>query len=118
MRFSWGKKTAVFLAIALALGAYAPASWARSQKNLDKQARKMQGKLAKYQPGSLLHFSFRDGTESTGKLSTLSDNSFNFTNSESNANETHPYGDVKKVEKGKEYIGKGSTEKHRHIHIF
>jgi hypothetical protein len=118
MKFSWGKKAVVFLAVALAVSACAQVSWARSPKSQEKQAHKVQGWLNKYPAGSLLHFTFRDGTESTGKLGTLSDANFNFTNSESNASETHAYGDVKKVEKGKEYIGKGSTETHRHIHIF
>ena len=40
-------------------------------------------------------------------MNTLSDASFTFNNSETNAKETHHYSDVTSVEKGKEYIGAG-----------
>jgi hypothetical protein len=113
-------KLAACLAIALALFFAQPAcqaktNTAKAQKNLDKQARKIQSELSRYQAGTLLLLTMRDGTQTTGKLGTLSDASFAFTNADSNANETHSYSDVKKVEKAKEYIGEGST--HHHIHI-
>jgi hypothetical protein len=50
-------------------------------------------------------------------VNTLSDASFTFNNSETNAKETHLYSDVSRAEKGKEYIGQGSTPK-RHGHVF
>ena len=115
---SLGRKTAVCLAIMLAFAALAPSSPALLGRSPEKQARKVQGQLARYPAGSLLHLSFRDGTESTGKLGQLADSSFSFTNSESNVSETHSYADVKKIEKGKEYIGEGSSGRHHHIHIF
>lgn len=117
MILSLAKKSVICLALALVSLASAPMSHALSAKGLEKQARKIESRLAKFPAGAFLHLHFRDGSESTGKLGALSDNSFTFTNSESNANETHAYSDVTKVEKGKEYIGEGSTPHHR-IHIF
>lgn len=113
-----GRKIAACLALAFAFAAFAPPASALFGTSPEKQAHKVQSRLAKYPAGSFLHLTFRDGTESTGKLGPLSDNSFVLTNSDSNARETHPYGDVKKIEKGKEYIGQGSAEHHHHIHIF
>jgi hypothetical protein len=114
-------KLAVSLAVALALFVtlpvgHATSSPAKTAKALQKQAHKTQSALAKYQAGSLLRLTLRDGTQTTGKLGTMSEGSFAFTNSDSNANETHLYSDVTKVEKGKEYIGEGPG--HKHIHIF
>ncbi|HEX4758139.1 MAG TPA: hypothetical protein VH308_09160 [Terracidiphilus sp.] len=114
---SLGKRLAVSIAMATALVFSVPAGHAASAKNLEKQAKKIEGKLANFPKGAFLHLFFRDGSDSSGKLNNLSDNSFTFTNLDSNANETHPYTDVTRVEKGKEYIGEGSGPK-KHIHIF
>jgi hypothetical protein len=86
-------------------------SHAVSAKSLEKQARKIESKLAKFPKGAFLRLRFRDGSESTGKLRNMSDNSFSFTNSESNTDETHNYTEVKDVEKTKIYIGKDSTSR-------
>ena len=115
---SLGKKLALSIAMATALVLSAPAGHAASAaKSLEKQAKKIESKLANFPKGAFLHLFFRDGSDSSGKLDKLADNSFTFTNSDSNADETHPYADVTKVEKGKEYIGEGSGPK-RHIRIF
>jgi hypothetical protein len=114
---SLGKRLAVSIAIAMALVFSVPAGHAASGKNIEKQAKKIEGKLANFPKGAFLHLFFRDGSDSSGKLNNLSDKSFTFTNSDSNANETHPYTDVTKIEKGKALIGEGSGPKH-HIRIF
>ena len=114
---SLGKKLAVSLAVTSALVFFVPTGHAASAKGLEKQAKKIESKLANFPKGAFLHLFFRDGSDSSGKLDKLADNSFTFTNSDSNADETHPYADVTKVEKGKEYIGEGSGPK-KHIHIF
>lgn len=116
MRRTWGNTSMLCLAFAGALFACTPAQAAPSPKGIEKQAHKIEIRLAKYPKGAFLHLFFRDGTDSNGKLGNLSNNSFSFTNSDSNADETHSYADVTKVEKGKEYIGEGPG--HKHIHIF
>ena len=79
----------------------------------EKHAQKMQKKLSHYKPGTLLRLELNDNTACTGTLDTLSDTSFTFNNTETNQKETHNYSDVTDVEKGKEYIGQGSTSRHR-----
>ncbi len=107
------RKSAVCLSLALALSLGAPSGYAASAKSLDKQAKKVASKLAKYPKGAFLHFHFRDGSESSGKLNKLADNSFSITNSDSNSDETHRYSDVTRIEKEKTYIGKDSESRHR-----
>ena len=110
-------KLILCLGIALALTASAPVSHAVSAKSLEKQARKIEGRLAKLPKGAFLHFHFRDGSEATGKLGNLSDNSFSITNTESNLDESHQYGDVTNFEKGKAFIGKDSAESHHRLRM-
>jgi hypothetical protein len=110
-------KWAPLLAVALVLVVSAPACRAGSVSKADKHAQKIEKKLSKYKAGTLLHLEFSDSSECTGTVNTLSDTSFSLNNSETNAKETHNYGDVTRVEKGTEYIGAGSTPKHRG-HIF
>jgi hypothetical protein len=117
MKGTLGGKTLLCLAMALMLIACVPMCQAKSGPKPDKHAQKMQKKLSKFKPGTLLHLEFNDNTECTGKLMTLSDASFTVNNTETNALETHQYGDLSQAEKGKEYIGQGSAPKH-HIHIF
>jgi hypothetical protein len=116
MRLNFGGKSVLCLTVALALFACVPACQASGTK-ADKHAQKIQKKLARYKTGAFLHLEFSNNTESSGTLDTLSDTSFSFNNSDTNAKETHLYGDVTSVEKGKQYIGEGSAPKH-HIHIF
>ena len=89
-----------------------------SAKSLEKQAKKVEAALTKFPKGAFLHFHFRDGSEGAGHLGNLSENSFSFTNTDSNSDETHQYSDVTKVEKGKEYIGKDSTSHHHRLNPF
>lgn len=116
MKFRIGN-SAAYLSIAFVLITAAPVSHALLSKSQERQAHKMHSRLAKYPAGSFLHLSFRDGTQSNGKLGALTDTGFSFTNADSNANETHAYSDVTKIQKSKEYIGEG-TAPHHHIHIF
>ncbi len=117
MKSFFGGKIVLCLAAALMLAACVPICQARSGSKADKHAQKMEKKLAKFKTGTFLHLEFNNNTECTGTINTLSDTSFTFNNSETNAKETHQYSDVSKVEKGKQYIGEGSGPK-RHIHIF
>jgi hypothetical protein len=117
MRAFFGGKTVLGLAIALMLVACVPVCQARSGSKAEKYAQKMQKKLSKFKPGALIHLEFNDNTECSGKLLTLSDSSFTVNNTETNAVETHNYSDLSVVEKGQQYIGKGSVPK-RHGHIF
>jgi hypothetical protein len=105
------------LVLALAYTASTPVSYAASAKSIEKQARKIEGRLAKLPKGAFLHFHFRDGSEATGKLGNLSDNAFSITNSESNLDESHPYSDVTGFEKGKAFIGKDSAESHHRLRM-
>lgn len=117
MRAFFGGKRLLCLAAALVLVASVPMCLARSGSKAEKHSQKVQKKLSKYKTGTLLHLEFSDNTECTGTVNTLSDTSFTFNNSETNAKESHNYSDVSNVERGKEYIGQGSAPK-RHIHIF
>ncbi|HEV2484363.1 MAG TPA: hypothetical protein VGT08_02430 [Terracidiphilus sp.] len=117
MKSLFGGKSALCLAAALVLIACVPVCQARSGSKVDKHAQKIEKKLAHYKAGTLLHLEFNNNTECTGTMDKLSDTSFTFNNAETNAKETHQYSDVSTVDKGKEYIGKGSAPKH-HIHIF
>ena len=97
----------------LAMGSIAPA---QSSAQLDKHARKIEKRLAKFQPGTYLDFDFRDSSQSYGSLGALSEVSFQFTNADSNLVETHSYTDLAHVKKAKEYIGAGS-EGGRHVRM-
>jgi hypothetical protein len=117
MKAIFGGKAVVIFAVALALIVCVPVCQAKSGSKVDKHAQKISKKLTKYKAGTLLHLEFNNNTECTGTVDKLSDTSFTFNNSETNAKETHQYSDVSTVDKGKEYIGQGSAPKH-HIHIF
>lgn len=117
MRGFFGGKQLLVLAAALVLVVCVPVCQARSGSKADKHAQKVQKKLSKYKAGTLLHLEFNDNTECTGTVNALSETSFTFNNTETNAKENHNYSDVSIVEKGKTYIGQGSAPK-RHIHIF
>jgi hypothetical protein len=110
---SLARRSLVCMALIFAFSLSVPMSHAVSAKSLEKQAKKIESRLARFPRGALLHLHFRDGSDSTGKLGKLSDNGFSFTNSESNVDETHNYSDVTNVEKGKTYIGKDSTSRSR-----
>lgn len=117
MRVRFGGKAALCVTTALVLIAFVPPCQARTDTKVDKRAQKIEKKLSKFKTGTLVHLEFNNNTECSGTVNTLSDTSFTFNNTETNAKETHLYSDVSRVEKGKEYIGQGSAPK-RHIHIF
>jgi len=104
------------VAIAWLLIALPPACQAQSDPPLDKHARKIEKRLARFRPGTYLDFEFRDSSQNFGALGPLSDASFQFTDSESNKTETHLYADVARVSKAKEYIGEGSEPRH-HVRL-
>ncbi len=110
---SLARKSLVCMALMFAFSLNVPMGHAVSAKSIEKQAKKIESKLAKFPKGAFLRLRFRDGSESTGKLGTLSEKNFSFTNSDSNSDETHSYSEVTNVEKGKTYIGKDSTSRSR-----
>ena len=110
------RKSIVHVAVALALIAMAPAGQAESATHIEKHARKIEKRLAKFRPGAFLQIDLRDDTEVLGSLGELSDATFQLTSADSNRKMTISYADVAHVKKGKEYIGEGSESAH-HIHI-
>jgi len=116
MRVFLGNKPALCLAAAMILVGCVPVCQAGSGTKFDKHAQKIEKKISRFKTGTLLHLEFNNNTECSGTVNTLADTSFTINNSETNAKETHLYSDVSRVEKGKEYIGQGSTPKH-HFHF-
>jgi len=109
----------IFAAMALAsfaLSAAAAPAEVQSSAPLDKHARRIEKRLAKYREGTFLDFEFRDSSQTFGSLGPLSAASFQFTDSDSNVTQTHLYSDLVEVKKAREYIGEGS-EPRRHIHL-
>ncbi len=102
------------LSLACALVPCAPPCHAESTAHLERHARKVQKKLAKFAPGKYLHLVFRNDTESYGALGALSPASFRFTNADTNTTATYEYADVNRIRTDKEYIGEG-TAPERHI---
>lgn len=113
MKAVLGKSIACVILSCLLIGSV-PASPAQSGVHLDKHARKVHRKLAKYRSGSYLHLVMSDETNNYGALGALSEASFTFTNADSNATATYSYGDIDEVKTDKERIGEG-TEPRRHI---
>jgi hypothetical protein len=110
------RKSIVYVAVAWALIAIVPASQAESAAHIDKHAHKIEKRLAKYRPGTLLQVDLRDNTEAMGSLGELSDATFQLTSADSNRKMTISYADVAQVKKGKEYIGAGSGPEH-HVRL-
>ncbi len=112
------RNSVVRVAIAWALIAVVPAvSQADSAARIDKHARKIEKRLAKYRPGAFLQVNLRDDTETLGSLGGLSDATFQLTSADSNKTMTISYADVMHVKKGKEYIGAGSEPEHHIPHL-
>lgn len=103
-----------WFALAIAVLAPAPASYARSKPDPEKAARKIEKRLAHFKKGTLVRVVLTNGSESTGTVGELGERSFTLTNVETNAPETHSYLEVNSVSKGKDEIGKGSGERHHH----
>ena len=106
---------AAAFASAVLLAAVAPAP-AQSPAPLDKHARRIEKRLAKFRQGTVLDFQFRDSSQTFGSLGPLSPASFQFTDSDSNKTQTHFYSDLAEVKKAREYIGEGS-EPHHHVRL-
>ena len=85
---------------------------AESTRHMEKHVRKMEKKLAKYNPGTYLRIVFRDHSQSLGTVGQLSETSFTFTDADSNATRSYEYTDVASVDKGETYIGEGSRHRH------
>jgi len=110
----------LFLA-ALALASFAlPAVAApadmQSSVPLNKHARKIEKRLAKFRQGTFLDFEFRDSSQTFGSLGPLSATSFQFTDADSNRTQTHLYSDLVHVKQAREYIGEGSEPRH-HVRL-
>lgn len=105
----------LLLVIAFASIALASTCQAESSAKLEKHARKIEKRLAKYRAGTLVEVDFRDNSEATGSLGDVSDATFQITNADSNKVQTFNFVDVASVRKAKEYIGAGSEPEH-HFH--
>lgn len=104
---------------AFAFIALAPACHADSDAKLEKHARKIEKRLAKYRTGTLVQVDFRDNSEALGSLGDLSGATFQITNSDSNKVQTFHYTDVSSVKQTKEYIGAGSGfESWHHVRLW
>ena|ERR1039458_6374428 len=109
----------VFAALVLAsfaLLAAAVLAHAQSSAPLDKHARRIEKRLAKFRQGAFLDFEFRDSSKTFGSLGPLSATSFQFTDSDSNKTQTHLYAELSEVKKAREYIGEGSEPRH-HVRL-
>jgi hypothetical protein len=107
----------MLIAFAILLAGFVPACQADSSAKLEKHARKIEKRIAKYRTGTLLRVDFRDNSEAMGSLGDVSDATFQITNADSNKVQTFNYADVARVKKGKEYIGAGSGPEH-HIRLW
>ena len=113
-RFAVHFLAAIALAAVSLPAAAAPAA-VQTSAPLDKHARKIEKRLAKFRQGTFLDFEFRDSSQTFGSLGPLSDTSFMFTDSDSNKTQTHPYSDLAHVKQAREYIGEGSS--HHHVRL-
>lgn len=107
----------VRLALACMLVAGVTAGQAQSTARLDKHARKIHHRLAKFASGRYLHLVLRNDTNSYGALGTLSESSFTFTNADNNTVATYSYVEVDKVRTDKEPIGEGTEPRHHIRHL-
>jgi hypothetical protein len=114
-RFAVRSLAAAAFASAVLFAAVAPTP-AQSSAPLDKHARRIEKRLAKFRPGTVLDFQFRDSSQTFGSLGPLSPASFQFTDSDSNKTQTHLYSDLAEVKRAREYIGEGSEPRH-HVRL-
>lgn len=109
-------KSIVPLAVACMFLVPALCSRAQSSAPLDKHARRIEKRLAKYRQGTVLDFEFRDSSKTFGALGPMSPASFQFTDSDSNKIQTHLYSDLAQVKQAREYIGEGTEPRH-HVRL-
>jgi hypothetical protein len=102
----------LILAVAGVFVAGGSLAQARSNPDPEKYAHRIEKKLAHYKKGALLHIVFSNNAEAVGTVSNLGERSFILTNVETNATETHNYGDVYSIGKGSNAIGQGSGAHH------
>jgi len=107
----------LLVAIAFVLVTLPASSHADSSAKREKHARKIEKHLARFRTGTLVQIDFRDNSEALGSLGSLSDSSFQITNTDSNKLQTFNYADVSSVKKSQEYIGAGSERRH-HIRLW
>jgi len=117
MRIAFNRRSALCLAVALFTVMAIPVIRAQQTSGLDKHARKIEKKLAKFRAGSYVDIDLRDGSESLGSLGALTNATFQITDADNNKTETFAYSDVAHVHRGKEYIGEGSESGHHSIHL-
>jgi hypothetical protein len=110
------RRSIIILVAAFTLIMVASACRAQSGPPLDKHARRIEKRLAKFRPGTYLDFEFRDSSSTFGSLGSLSAASFQFTDADSNKTQTHLYADLAHVKQAKEYIGEGSEPSH-HVRL-
>lgn len=107
------RKLLLILVVAVTAFAAAPAAFAQQNANLDKHARRVEKRLAKFRTGSFMEIDLRDGSQRLGSLGTLSGNTFQMIDTDNNKAVTFAYDDVATVHKSTEYIGEGSEPGHR-----
>lgn len=107
----------IVILIACACIAIAPVAQAKSSSQVDKHARKIEKRLAKYHRGAFLELDLRNDSVVMGTISDLSDASFHFTDADNNKTVTFAYADVDRVKKGTEFIGAGSESGH-HVRLW
>ena len=110
------RRNSCLLAVAFASIALAPTIPAQSSAKIEKHARKIEKRLAKYRTGTFVQVNLQNRSQAMGSLGDVSDATFQITDSDNNKVETFGYADVARVYKAKEYIGAGSEPGH-HIHL-
>jgi hypothetical protein len=107
----------VFVSVAFTctLTSLAPAYGAETNAKIEKHARKVEKRVAKFRTGTVVQVDLRDDSEALGSLRNVADGSFEITNADSNKVQTFEYTDVARVKQAKEYIGEGSEPDH-HFH--
>ena len=99
---------AILASITLASAPASRAESSRSESSIAKHARKVHSKLQKYRSGSYLHLVLRDHINEYGALGALTDASFSFKDSDTNAVSNIAYAEVGQVRTDREPIGEGS----------
>lgn len=111
---SWIRRSFIVLvALVMAFSTLLPAAQAESTPQLDKHARKIEKRLAKFRKGTYIDIDLRNGSQTYGSLGELAETSFQFTDSDSNKTESFSYADIEHVKSAKEYIGSGLEGRHR-----
>lgn len=102
----------ILVILACSFIAATPFAQAKSSGQVDKHARRIEKRLARYRTGAFLELDLRDSSEVMGHIAQLSDASFRFTDADNNKTVTFAYSDVAHVKQTTEYIGAGSEGHH------